>query len=99
MLMGDPHSRIRVDVVYAEPGRVWSRALTLAEGATVADAVSRSGLATERPDVRVADDCLGVFGRRVKPAHVLRDGDRVEVYRPLTLDPMEARRRRARTDS
>jgi len=93
--MAEAGARIHVEVVYAERDRVWSRALMLPDGATVATAVADSGLAAERPDVRLGDDCLGVFGRRVKPDRVLRDGDRVEVYRPLLLDPMEARRRRA----
>lgn len=95
--MVESDAGIRVEVVYAEPDGVWSCTLRLAEGSTVAVAVSRSGLATARPDVDVGEGNLGVFGRRVKPAHVLRDGDRVEVYRPLALDPMEARRRRARS--
>ncbi len=95
--MAEPVAEVHVDVVYAEPGRTWSRALRLPAGSTVAQAVEASGLAGERPDVRVADDMLGVFGRRVGPQQVLRDGDRVEVYRPLALDPMEARRRRARS--
>lgn len=95
--MVDPHGRIRVEVVYAEPHRTWSRQVTLAAGACAAEAVACSGLATERPDVQVTADGLGVFGRRVQPGHRLHDGDRVEVYRPLRLDPMEARRRRARS--
>ncbi len=95
--MPDPAAgSIQVEVVFAEPGRAWTRDLRLPAGATVAQAVAASRLAEERPDVRVADDCLGVFGRRVKPQQVLRDGDRVEVYRPLAMDPKEARRRRAR---
>lgn len=93
--MAERDGRIRVEVVYAERSGVWSRPLVLTDGATVATAVADSDFAAERPDVRVGDDCLGVFGRRVKPDHVLRDGDRVEIYRPLLLDPMEARRRRA----
>lgn len=91
----DRDPRLRVEVVYAEPGRVWTRTVQLAPGAVVRDAVDVSGLARERPDADVGDGNLGVFGRRVKPTHPLRDGDRVEVYRPLTRDPMEARRRRA----
>lgn len=95
--MPDPATgTIRVEVVYAEPGRVWARDLQLPAETTVAQAVAASRLAEERPDIRVAEDCLGVFGRRVKPQQVLRDGDRVEVYRPLIMDPKEARRRRAR---
>ncbi len=92
----DRDPRLRVEVVYVEPGRVWARTVRLAPGTVVRDAVDMSGLARERPDADVGDGNLGVFGHRVKPTHRLRDGDRVEVYRPLTLDPMEARRRRAR---
>lgn len=94
--MAESPTRIHIEVVYAEPGRVWSRDVSLPTGATAMQAVDASGLAAERPEVRVADDVLGVFGRRVKPQQTLRDGDRVEVYRPLALDPMEARRQRAR---
>ncbi|HET7664372.1 MAG TPA: RnfH family protein [Rhodanobacteraceae bacterium] len=97
--MAEPADRIRVEVVYAEPGQVWSRTLSLPAGATARQAVDASNLVSERPDVRAADDALGVFGRRVKPGQTLRDGDRVEVYRPLALDPMEARRQRARDAS
>ncbi len=87
---------IRVEVACAEPGRAFLRAVTLPAGATVADAVAASGLVAAWPGVTVADDRLGVFGRRVASRQVLRDGDRVEVYRPLVLDPKEARRRRIR---
>jgi putative ubiquitin-RnfH superfamily antitoxin RatB of RatAB toxin-antitoxin module len=87
---------IRVEVACAEPDRAFLRAVTLPAGATVADAVAASGLAAAWPGVAIADDRLGVFGRRVVPRQVLHDGDRVEVYRPLLLDPKEARRRRVR---
>lgn len=95
--MAESAECIHVEVVYAEPGQVWSRTLRLSAGATARQAVDASGLVAERPDVRVTDDVLGVFGRRIKPQQALRDGDRVEVYRPLALDPMEARRQRARS--
>ncbi|HEX7339550.1 MAG TPA: RnfH family protein [Rhodanobacteraceae bacterium] len=86
---------IDIEVVYARTGHVWSCRLHVPAGTTVLAAVERSRLAFELPEVHVDADCLGVFGRRVRPDHLLRDGDRVEIYRPLTLDPMEARRRRA----
>ena len=86
---------IQVQVVYAEPGRVFTRTLRLPAGTTLDQAVVASGLSRERPDVIVAPDCLGVFGQRAEPGRLLRDGDRVEVYRPLQVDPMQARRRRA----
>ena len=87
---------IKVTVVHAEPGRVFSTELSMSFGATVADAIERSGICTARPDIDVRADRLGVFARKVSLDTVLRDGDRVEVYRPLRIDPKEARRRRAR---
>lgn len=86
---------IAVQVMDAQVDQVWSCDLTLPVGTTVAVAVARSGWQRLHAGVELADDCLGVFGRRVKPEHVLRDGDRVEIYRRLLIDPMEARRRRA----
>lgn len=61
-------------------------ALDLPEGATVGDALARAGLRA---------GSVGIYGERVTPETRLADGDRVEVYRPLRLDPKEARRRRA----
>jgi len=83
-------SSIRVEVVRAMAKRVDAVALTLPAGATVEQAISASGLAG------VDLDAVGIFGRRVPPATRLADGDRVEIYRPLALDPKEQRRRRAR---
>jgi putative ubiquitin-RnfH superfamily antitoxin RatB of RatAB toxin-antitoxin module len=79
---------IRVEVVYALPDRAESVQVHLPQGATAADAVRAAGLP--------AGVAIGVHGRRVTPEARLADGDRVEIYRPLALDPKEARRRRAR---
>lgn len=89
-------ARIRVSVLHAEPGRVFSVELALPRGATVADAIDRSGVRSARPDVDIRDDCLGIFARKAGLQTTLRDGDRVEIYRPLKVDPKEARRRRAK---
>jgi putative ubiquitin-RnfH superfamily antitoxin RatB of RatAB toxin-antitoxin module len=83
-------SSIRVEVVLALAKRVDAVTLTLPAGATVEQAISASGIAG------VDLDAVGIFGRRVPPATRLADGDRVEIYRPLALDPKEQRRRRAR---
>lgn len=88
-------SRIVVSVVCAEPKRVFAAELSLPQGATVADAIEYSGIRTARPDMDIRDDRLGVFSRKVSPNTKLRDGDRVEIYRPLLIDPKEARRKRA----
>jgi len=89
-------SEIAVSVVYALPDRATEIELRLPSGATVADALQRSGLARLHPEVDPLHCPVGIFGRRVQRYRVLADGDRVEVYRPLVADPKEARRRRAR---
>ncbi|PXV60642.1 hypothetical protein SAMN04487785_102368 [Dyella jiangningensis] len=86
---------VTVEVVYAEPSRRWLRKVTLPAGSTVAQAIEASGVAREVPGLVVDAARLGIFSRKVTPDHVVGEGDRVEIYRPLTLDPKEARRRRA----
>lgn len=90
-----PEPAIVVEVVYAGATRI-TRTLTLARGSTALDAVEASGIVSALPAGAFDPERLGVFARRVPPGQVLRDGDRVEIYRPLVLDPMDARRRRAR---
>ena len=86
--------RITVSVAYADAQRQIVRAVALDQGARVADAIRCSGIAAELPaDFRA--EAIGVFGRRVSESTLLRDGDRVELYRPLRVDPKQARRRRA----
>ncbi len=87
---------IRVEVVYALPERCWRAALQLREGATVSAAIAAARLADALPPEAFAVTGFAVYGRSVKPETPLRDGDRVELLRPLRADPMEARRRRAR---
>ncbi|WNL48111.1 RnfH family protein [Dyella sp. BiH032] len=87
--------RIAVEVVYAEAGRQWVLPVELPAGATVMQAIEASGLLAEVPGLEVDPARLGVFSRKAAPDRVLEAGDRVEIYRPLTLDPKEARRRRA----
>jgi len=85
---------IRVEVVYAEPRRQIVRVATLPLGATVGDAIRLSGIHDVLPE-DFEPTSIGVFGRIVTPAALLSDGDRVELYRPLKIDPKQARRRRA----
>jgi uncharacterized protein len=87
-------SSIRVEVVYAQDKEAHAVTLHLPAGATVADAVAASGFATRYPGIDLR--AVGVFGKHVQPDARVADGDRVELYRPLLLDPKEQRRRRAR---
>jgi putative ubiquitin-RnfH superfamily antitoxin RatB of RatAB toxin-antitoxin module len=85
---------VRVRLVYAGPGQVWRRKLRLPAGATVGDALEAGRFAEQVPN-REGVLSYGIFGRTCRADHVLADGDRVEIYRPLVFDPMESRRRRA----
>lgn len=86
---------LRIKVAHAWPGGVFLRELELPAGSTVAAALASSGLDRERPTLDIEHAVVGIHGRKVKRSQVLRDGDRVEVYRPLRIDPMQARRLRA----
>lgn len=86
---------IDVEVVYALPDRQRRRSVTLAEPVTVREAIEASGLLVEFPDVDLAVQRVGVFGRAVSLQRLLRPGDRIEIYRPLAADPKDARRQRA----
>lgn len=88
---------IRVEVAYALPDRQRLIALEVPVGTTMTEAVQRSGLLVEFPDINLATAPMGIFGKReVAPAsRVLLAGDRVELYRPLPVDPKEARKARA----
>lgn len=87
---------IRVEVVYAGAERPVRRRVELADGCTVMQAINASGIVAMLPDGAVDPARLGVFARKVAPDRLVQEGDRIEIYRPLLLDPMEARRRRAR---
>ena len=87
----------RVEVVYSPAAReVDLVALDVAEGATVLHALRESRLLERHPQIDLANAKVGVWGRVAPLSQVLREGDRVEVYRPLTVDPKEARRQRYR---
>jgi len=86
---------IHVSVVHAMPDSAWQASLTLPAGATVAQAVAASDVARRVPGYRPENVTFGIFGQNCGRDRVLADGDRVEIYRPLTFDPMESRRRRA----
>ena len=89
-----PAELLRVEVAYCpQPGIADVVPLRLAAGATVADAVQRSGLVPRHGLVPEAVK-VGVWSRVKDMQTVLRDLDRVEIYRPLQVDPKEARRQR-----
>jgi putative ubiquitin-RnfH superfamily antitoxin RatB of RatAB toxin-antitoxin module len=86
---------VRVTVVCCAPGCEDLTEVTLPAGATVADAIGASGVLDRRPEVAATPPDVGIWGRACALTQRLQDGDRVELYRPLTVDPKEARRVRA----
>lgn len=86
---------MRIEVAYAERDRQTLVEVEVPPGTTAAEAVALSRIRERHPGI-APDAPLGVFGRVVRPDHVLAHGDRVELYRPLPADPKETRRRLAR---
>lgn len=90
---------IRVEVVYALADRYWRVPLALPVAATVADALAAAELERRIPgqglDAQALEGRLAVFGRLATMATALRDGDRIEILRPLRIDPKQSRRQRA----
>ncbi|HXF09080.1 MAG TPA: RnfH family protein [Candidatus Acidoferrales bacterium] len=91
----DGRGSIAVTVVHAGPERVWRVVVELPVGACVMDAVRASGLAELLGEAYLSAMPVGVFGEVCTPETALRAGDRVEIYRPLPVDPKQARRQRA----
>lgn len=86
---------IDVEVAYAEPHDQAVVSLKVPAGTSATEAVRRSGLLDRFPGIDLRKNSLGVFGVPVSPCAPLAPGDRVEIYRPLQVDPKEARRLRA----
>lgn len=82
-----------IEVVYALTHEQWIESVPYARGITAVEAAERSGLMDKHPEIRGRPLVLGLFGNEIEHHQVLRDGDRVEICRPLSLDPREMRRR------
>jgi len=86
---------IEIEVAYALPWNQVLRHLKVPFGTSAEQAVQFSGICKVFPEIDLLHNSLGIFGKLVKPETILRDHDRVEIYRPLTVDPKEKRRKRA----
>jgi len=94
--MARPGAELQVEVVYALPEGADATRVSLRASATLREAIAASGVLDRHAEIDLERQACGVFGRRRPLDATLADGDRVEIYRPLALDPKEARRRRAR---
>ncbi|HEU4853902.1 MAG TPA: RnfH family protein [Nitrosospira sp.] len=92
-----PGLNIDIEVVYALPEKQIVRQMNLPEGTTAEQAVKLSGILPQFPEIDLLKNRLGIYGKLVPPATVLCNRDRVEIYRPLRVDPKENRRKRAKS--
>jgi hypothetical protein len=86
---------INVEVIYALTDKQKVARLAVEEGCTVKTAIESSGLLAEFPEIDLSKNKLGIWNKLAKADAVLRDHDRVEIYRPLIADPKEVRKQRA----
>lgn len=89
------NDKINIEVVYGLPQEQTLLKLQVPAGSTVAEAVQTSGLMQKYPEISLTGNKLGIFGKLTKADTVLREKDRVEIYRPLIADPKEVRKKRA----
>lgn len=86
---------MRATVVYCAADRQWIVGVEVPAGSTLRDAVVASGLPQQVPELDPAALDLGLFNRARDPDEFVQEGDRIEIYRPLAIDPKHARRIRA----
>ena len=87
---------LQIEIAYAEPQRAIVKSYLLARGSHVADALRLAALDPDFMGVDLENATVGIFGRVTGPDRVLEAGDRVEIYRPLAVDPKVSRRQRAK---
>lgn len=90
------NKKIYIEVVYALSNNQRIIKLALPEGSTVEAAIQDSGILNEFPDIDLTKQKVGIFSRLRELGDVLKDGDRLEIYRPLCLDPKDSRRAKAK---
>ena len=86
---------MKVEVVYAFPEQQAMIILDASGKSTVAQVIHLSNVLVHYPEIDLQKNKVGIFGKKVDLQHIVQAGDRIEIYRPLTIDPKEARRIRA----
>ncbi len=84
-----------IEIAYATPQQSWLIALEVEAGTSIKQAITSSGILTQCPTIDLQKNKVGIFSKIVDLDTVLESGDRIEIYRPLILDPKQARRLRA----
>jgi putative ubiquitin-RnfH superfamily antitoxin RatB of RatAB toxin-antitoxin module len=92
--MAEP-AELQVYVTYAKAQEEFIRPLRVASGTTVGQAIELSGVLASFPEINLVTQPVGIYGKKKTLETVLRDRDRIEIYRPLVADPKDSRRKRA----
>ncbi|SJL82634.1 RnfH family protein [Vibrio palustris] len=93
--MSEENAMIHVEVVYALPHEQRVINVMVKQDMTAEQIIEQSGVLTMYPEIDLDKNSIGVFSRNIKRNATVRDGDRIEIYRPLLADPKEIRRKRA----
>ena len=88
-------NEILIEVAYALPKKQLIIPIKVKQGVTAQEAIQLSGITKKFPEINLETNQIGIFGKLTQRNHVLRERDRVEIYRPLIADPKEIRRQRA----
>lgn len=91
----DNETLIQIEVAYATPAQSWLIPLSIEQGSTIQQAIVSSGILEQCPEINLEINKVGIFSNIAMLDTFLRAGDRVEIYRPLILEPKQARRLRA----
>jgi len=86
---------LRVTVCYAAAGFEFLHPMQVRDGTTIGEAIELSGVLQAHPDINLSTQPVGIYAKKKTLDTVLRERDRVEIYRPLVADPKESRRKRA----
>lgn len=86
---------MKIEVAYANKTRQYLQLFEIPEGSTIQEAIKISSLLFEFPEIHLANVTVGIFSKKANLSTILHSGDRIEIYRPLTIDPMQKRRRLA----
>lgn len=89
------NEKINVELVYALPNEQTLLKFEVPQATKIVDAIKLSGILNKYPEIDLEKNKVGIFGKLSKADTVLREKDRIEIYRPLIADPKEVRRKRA----
>lgn len=84
---------MKIGIAYASTSRQAWLTVEVPDGATIVDAIERSGIRQQFPEIDLEQQKVGIFGKLAKLDATLADGDRVEIYRPITCDPKTVKRK------